>query len=139
MMARLPRLHRVVGVWADGRTRTKHYQTPEAAEERRAKWAGELDATNMEGERPDYAVKVTVTPSYPVSWPSIASDRFDIPDGVMSRAGADDLLARLGVRPDAVRTVTVSREHIVVEYDPDPGKPGKREPKTWTIYVEDSE
>lgn len=134
-MARLPRLHRVVGRWADGRTRTRNYLTPEAAEERRAKWAGEL--TDSEEGQPEPATEVVVTPSYPVTWPTVAADRFDIPDSTMTRAVADDLLARLGIRPDAVRSLTVTPNHIVVEYDPDPSKPGKREPQTWTVYVED--
>lgn len=123
-MARLPRLHRVVGIWSDGGRKTRNYLTPEAAEERRETWE-------------EKGASVTVTPSYPVSFPSVEADRFDIPDMLLARAAWHDLAARLGIKPEAVRGITVTPTQIVVEYDPDPKRPGKREPKLWLVQIEE--
>lgn len=123
-MARLPRLHRVVAVWPDTSRKTRNYLTPEAAEERRDAWEAKGAA-------------VTVTPSYPVSFPSIAADRLDIPDMIVSRAAWHDLAQRLGIKPEAIRGITVTPTQIEVEYDPDLKRPGKREPKSWLILIEE--
>lgn len=125
-MARLPRLHRVTAVWPDGSRKTRNYLTPEAAAERHATWEGKGAA-------------VSVEPSYPVIWPSKLGDRFDIPDSVLGRSAWHDLAARLGIKPEAVLSVTVAKDHLVVEYDPKPGKPGTVAPRTWVVYIENEE
>lgn len=124
-MARLPRLHRVVGIWPDGRKRTRNYLTPEAAAERRETWEAR-------------GATVTVTPSYPVAFPSVEADRLDIPDMILARSAWHDLVARLGINPAAVHSITVTPSQVVVEYDPDPKRPGKREPKLWLIETEEN-
>jgi len=125
-MARLPRLHRVIGIWSDGTLKTRNYLTPEAAQERRETWEAKGAA-------------VSVDPSYPVIWPSKVGDRFDIPDMVLSRAAWHDLAARLGIKPQAVLGIEVGREHLTVTYDPKPGKPGTEAPRTWVVLIENEE
>lgn len=125
-MARLPRLHRAVGVWPDGTRKTRNYLTPEAAAERVASWE-------------EKGAAVSVVPSYPVIWPSALDERFDIPDMVISRKLWDDLAARLGIKPEAVLGVEVQREHLTVTYDPKPNKPGTTAPRTWVVYIENEE
>lgn len=125
-MARLPRLHRVVAAWPDGKRKRRNYLGPEAADERRKRW--EADGAS-----------VSVTPSYPVVWPTALDDRFDIPDSIISRTAWDDLAARLGIKPEAVLSVTVGREHLTVEYDPKPSKPGTQAPRIWVVYIENEE
>lgn len=125
-MARLPRLHRAIGLWPDGTRKTRNYLTPEAAAERTAVWE-EKGAT------------VSVDPSYPVIWPSALDDRFDIPDMVLARSAWNDLAARLGIKPEAVLSVEVKREHLTVTYDPKPSKPGTQAPRIWVVYIENEE
>lgn len=126
-MPRLPRLHRVVAQFQDGTQKSRNYLTPEAAAEREGTW-WEKGATD-----------VSVVPSYPVIWPSALDDRFDIPDMVMSRTLWNDLAARLGIKPEAVLSVEVGREHLTVTYDPKPDKPGTVAPRTWVVYIETEE
>ena len=135
-MARLLRIHRVVGVWPDGRKRTRNYLTPEAAEERRARWSGELDTEDESGELPTPAA-VTVEPSYPVVFPRLDREPFDIPDSVITRAAWHDLAARVGIKPEAVLSITVEPSQLVVEYDPRPDRPGQHAPKMWRVYIEE--
>lgn len=123
-MARLPRLYRAVGRWADGKRKSRNYLTPEAANERRVRW------------EEDGAV-VSVEPSYPVVFPRLDADQFDIPDMLMARSAWHDLGERLGIKPEAILSVTVGKAELAVEYDPRPDKPGKYAPKTWRIYLED--
>lgn len=125
-MARLPRLHRVVAIWPDGKRKRRNYLGPEAAQERRVRWEGDGAA-------------VSVTPSYPVVWPSAVGDQFDIPDSVMTRAAWHDLAERLGIKPEAVLSITVGREVLTVQYDPKPSKPGTVAPRTWVVYIENEE
>jgi len=123
-MARLPRIYLVTGTWPDTSRKTRKYLTPEAADERREKWEAK-------------GATATVQPSYPVAFPDIKGDRFDIPDGLISRDTWHDLAARLGIKPEAVRGITVTPTQIVVEYDPEPKRPGKAEPRLWLIQIEE--
>lgn len=125
-MARIPRLYRVRSVHLNGKVETRHYQGPEAASLRHG--AFELD---------DPKAIVTTTPSHPVMFPLPSGDPspLDVPDGVMSRKGADLLLARLGIEPSAVQNIIVTSAEIVVQYQPD--QTGKREPKLWRIAIEE--
>lgn len=123
-MARLPRIYLVTGTWPDTSRKTRKYLTPEAADERRETWEAK-------------GATVTVDTSYPVAFPDVRGDRFDIPDGVLSRSGLHDLLARLGIKPEAVRGITVTPTQVAVEYDPEPKRPGKVEPKLWLVQIEE--
>jgi len=126
-MARLPRLHRAIARWPDGTRKKRDYLTPEAADERTAVW------------QEKGAAEVSVAPSYPVIWPSALDDRFDIPDMVLARSAWNDLAARLGIKPEAVLGIEVNPEHLVVTYDPKPGKPSTTAPRTWVVYIENEE
>lgn len=125
-MARIPRLYRVRSFHRDGTAELRHYQGPEAAEERRAKF-----------EQADPFAVITVTPSHPVTYPRPAGDPtpMDIPDSLVERRVLDEFLLTLGVKPDAVQLVMVSPLEVVVEYQPDAS--GKRAPKLWRVSILD--
>lgn len=125
-MARIPRLYRVRSYHADGTVEQRHYQGPEAAEERRQRF-----------EQADPFAVISVTQSHPVTYPRPAGDPtpMDIPDSLVQRSVLDDFLLTLGVRPDAVQLVMVSALEVVVEYQPD--LTGKRAPKLWRVSILD--
>ena len=79
---------------------------------------------------------VTVTPSYPVTFPRESDPHaFDMPDSLVSRATLQDFLEHLGIRPDAVESVTITEETLLVEYQPDPKR--ARTPQTWRVGLID--
>lgn len=137
-MARIQRLYRVLGTWPDGSTKVRHYQGPEAAEERRLRWLHEYSPHDGEdGTQP--ALSVVVTASHPVSYPHPAGDPtpMDIPDTLVDRATVDSFLLTLGILPAAVQVIMFSSAEVVVEYQPDPT--GKREPKLWRASITENE
>lgn len=125
-MARIPRLYRVTAALRDGRTLTHRHLTPKAAEERRERWAT---------KHPDAIVKVDE--SYPIRFQRPAGDatQFDIPDTMLERSRIDGFLADLGLKPDAVRSIAIESDQLVIEYEPNPDKPNRAEPKLWRAHI----
>lgn len=124
-MARLPRLYRVVGTYPDGKVKRRNYLSPEAAADR---------VTHLE----EQGARATTEASYPVSWPAPLDTRLDIPDSTISRDAWNDLAERVGIAPQAVLSITTTGTELVVEYDPDLKRPGKRAPQTWRVYIEEN-
>lgn len=125
-MARIPRLYRVRSRHGDGTAEVRHYQGPEAAEERRAKF-----------EAADPLAVITVTPSHPVTYPRPAGDPtpMDVPDSLVQRSVLDEFMLTLGILPKAVQLIMVTPSEVVVEFQPDPS--GKRAPKLWRVSILD--
>lgn len=125
-MARLPRLYRVRSAHRDGSVDRRHYQTPEAAEER---------AERFREADPDAIV--TVTPSHVVTYPHEHGDAalLEIPDTAMPLAAWQIMAASLGVEPEAIESIHVSGDTLTVEYHRDPSKRG-RAPQLWRVYLD---
>lgn len=123
-MARIPRLYRVQSRHRDGTTETRHYQGPEAAQER-------VDRFGFA----DPLASIIITPSHPITYPRPQGDPtpLDIPDTLVSRKVVDEFLRQLGIEPGAVQLVMFSEQEAVVEYQPDPT--GKRAPKLWRASI----
>lgn len=144
-MPRIPRLYRVRATYRNGEQATRHYQTPEAAAERRerfeagrpqilsadalAKWAKEHPLETHPLDVPT----VEVTPSHPVTYPHAAGDpaRFDTPDSELPRAALDEFLLACGILPHAVTSLNFDGSGIVIEYSTDP----KRAPRPWHVNI----
>lgn len=123
-MARIPRPYRVRSYHSDGTVEQRHYQGPEAAEERRQRF-----------EQADPFAVISVTPSHPVTYPRPAGapTPMDIPDSLVERRVLNEFLLTLGIKPEAVQLVMVSELEVVVEYQPD--LTGKRAPKLWRVSI----
>jgi hypothetical protein len=149
-VARIERVYRVRAVYRNGETKQRRVLTPEAASERAAIWrqgrpqilsanyAADYEAS---GEEPPRDVPVvTITPSYPIRYPSAAGDQaqLGLPDTMMKYAEWERELRRmaaaLGVRPEAVRGIEMEPERVLVSYSTD----DKREPKVWTVELYDA-
>lgn len=124
-MARIPRVYLVTTERPGRKTLTRRYLTPESAAALAEDWSTEdPDAT------------VTVTPSHPIAYPSEADpQRFDLPDSMVSRQHLHDLIDTMGIQPEAVRSLTITTDTVLVEYQPDPKR--DRTPQTWRVAIID--
>lgn len=124
-MARIPRVYLVTSERPGDVAEQRRYFTPEAATERERM---------MREARPD--ATVTVTPSHPIAYPSEADpQRFDLPDSMVSRQHLHDLIDTMGIQPEAVRSLTITTDTVLVEYQPDPKR--DRTPRTWRVAIID--
>jgi hypothetical protein len=142
-MARTPRLYEVVATYRNGETAKRHYQTPEAAEARRERFAqgrpamlnaAELAAHREAGTTPELDVPVvTVTPSYPIGYPDASGDlvKLGTPDTTMRRAPWLDLCDYAGIRSETVRSVSIVGDNLVFTYQPNP----KEAPLEWVAEM----
>lgn len=144
-MPRIQRLHRVRATYRNGEQATRHYQTPEAAEERRIRFAQGrpqvLSADALERHKTEHpgepvpldVPSIEVTASHPVTYPHAAGDpaRFDVPDAELSRAALDSFLIECGVLPHAVTSLTFDGSGILIEYSTDP----RRAPNPWHVNI----
>lgn len=144
-MARIPRLYRVHAAYRNGDTATRHYQTPEAAEARRERFEqGRTPALSQEAadthrangtEAPRDVPTVTVTPSYPVTYPRALGDSlpFEIPDSLVAAEVFLAFIRELGISPEAFRSLRAEGNEILVEIDADKSK--KHAPRTWRVEI----
>lgn len=142
-MPRIPRLYRVLATYRNGETATRHYQTPEAANERRLRFEAGRPALlseeaklEWETANPDATAwpldipTVTVTPSHPVTYPHAAGDAsmFEIPDTVFDHVIWRTFLVMIGLSSDAeILSITPDGDGITVTYTTNP----KHAPHTW--------
>lgn len=145
-MPRTPRIYQVSATYRNGETSTRHYQTPEAAEERRARFAlgrpqavgrAAYDAHVAAGTTPPRDVPlVTVTASHPITYPRAAGDpdRLAVPDSTISADLVLAFYAELGIDPLAVEALRIEGMAVAVEYRTDPS--GKAAPGLWQVAIE---
>lgn len=142
-MARIPRLYEVKATYRNGEVALRHYQTPEAAEERRARFLEGRPQVLSASHAADYAAsgeepprdipEVTVTPSHPITYPRGGTDAatLDIPDGTVPGWVITEMLQELGVMPEHFQTLTIEGNQVRVELDGGEGKP----PKSWRVEI----
>lgn len=139
-------MYRVAATYRNGETATRHYQTPEAAEERRQRFeAGRVQMLSeahaadhlAAGTEPGRDVpEVTVTASHPITYPHAAGDldKLDGPDGRMGRGDWEQFATALGLDPRRILSVTIAGDELAAEYQPDAA--GKAAPKVWRVALE---
>jgi hypothetical protein len=145
-MARTERIWRVVATWPNGEVNRRRYLTPEAAEERRQRFAQGRRPTFSEAALAEHEANgttpaplefpvVVVTPSYPVTYPKVAGDAatLPVPDASMSADYWGVLAQALGLAPDVIRNVEVYPDRLLVTYQPDPTE--QAAPLSWVVEI----